>query len=232
MSGAATRWPSRFGAWTRRGGLDKISLVTQGNEAGGIPVHLVGSPAYSTAVYGPPAAPQPTLAAIPSSTLAKGTFAVKATLTNPTAGAGTIYCTDGSTRPFTLNVGNFWYRAGQNGNPANVLLASVDYANYPTGSSGHEVYVFERSVPLEQGKTVEAVTLPPLGDVVGTTRRCTSSPWPSADAAAVTTQAVPSGPAEEVAGPSRAYPLGDALGDLPVRQAGRERAGRRDAFGH
>jgi len=144
MSGAATRWPSRFGAWTRRGGLDKISLVTQGNEAGGIPVHLVGSPAYSTAVYGPPAAPQPTLAAIPSSTLAKGTFAVKATLTNPTAGTGTIYCTDGSTQPFTLNVGNFWYRAGQNGNPANVLLASVDYANYPTGSSGHEVYVFER----------------------------------------------------------------------------------------
>ena len=43
----------------------------------------------------------------------------------------------------------------------------MNYANYPTGSSGHEVYVFEQSVPLAAGKTVEAVTLPSLGDVAG-----------------------------------------------------------------
>ena len=43
----------------------------------------------------------------------------------------------------------------------------MDYANYPTGSSGHEVYVFEQSVSLEPGKTVGAVTLPSLGDVAG-----------------------------------------------------------------
>jgi hypothetical protein len=64
-------------------------------------------------------------------------------------------------------VGNFWYASGQNGNPSNTQVAGVDYANYPTGSSGHEVYLFEQSVSLQSGKTVEAVTLPSLGDVAG-----------------------------------------------------------------
>ena len=41
------------------------------------------SPGYSPQVYGPPAVPQPTLAAIPSTALAEGTFTVKATLANP-----------------------------------------------------------------------------------------------------------------------------------------------------
>jgi hypothetical protein len=64
-------------------------------------------------------------------------------------------------------VGNFWYAAGQTGNPANIQVAGVKYANYPTGSSGHEVYLFEQSVTLAPGKTIEAVTLPSLGDVAG-----------------------------------------------------------------
>jgi hypothetical protein len=83
------------------------------------------------------------------------------------SGTGTIYYTDGSTQTFTLSVGNFWYAAGQSGNPSNTQVAGVNYANYPTGSSGHEVYVFEQSVSLQSGKTVEAVTLPSLGDVAG-----------------------------------------------------------------
>jgi beta-galactosidase GanA len=328
------------------GGLDQVKLVSEGNQAGGTPVHLVSSPSYSAKVYGPPAAPQPTLAAIPSSALAEGTFSVRTTLTNPTAspldtasvsltvpagwtvtpsgsqslgtvavgssgsatfkvtapssgqspglvgllasatfrsgggprqtlinnaqvsvpapslastfdnlgitdnsnpnpspgfdgfdgigttysaqglaaanltpgaqvsadglmftwpnvqpaqqdntmaqgqtiaisgsgsklgflaaannspesGTGTVYYTDGSSQSFTLGVGNFWYPAGEDGNPANVQVAKVDYANYPTGSSGHEVYVFEQSVSLDPNKTVEAVTLPSLGDVSG-----------------------------------------------------------------
>jgi beta-galactosidase GanA len=328
------------------GGLDQVSLVAAGNQAGGVPVQPVASPGYSPEVYGPPASPQPTLAAIPSSALAEGTFTVKTTLTNPTSqplsdasvalsaptgwtispsgpaslgrvapgaaasasfqvtapsagqssglvsllatasfsdghggsqtlinsadvnvpapslastfdntgitddsntspssgfegfdgdgttysaqglaadgltpgasvtagglsftwpdvpsaepdntmaegqtiavsgsgstlgfvaaannstesGTGTIYYTDGSTQAFTLGVGNFWYAAGQSGNPANVQVAGVNYANYPTGSSGHEVYLFEQSVTLEAGKTIEAVTLPALGDVAG-----------------------------------------------------------------
>jgi beta-galactosidase GanA len=328
------------------GGLAKVSLVAMGNQAGGLPVQPVRSPGYSAAVYGQPTPPQPTLAATPSTTLAQGTFRVKATLRNPTrspltgasvtltapagwtvspsgpqplgiigpgssgvasfrvtapssglspgtvallasasfssrsggnqslvnaadvtvpapglaatfnntgitdnsnpkpsahfigfdgigtsysaqglaadgltpgasvsaggltftwpsaapakpdntmaegqaiaisgsgsslgflaaannqteSGAGTIYYTDGSKQPFTLDVGNFWWPAGQDGNPANVQVAGVDYANYPTGSSGHEVYVFEQSVPLNPAKTVKAVVLPSLGSVSG-----------------------------------------------------------------
>jgi hypothetical protein len=82
-------------------------------------------------------------------------------------GTGTIYYTDGTSQPFTLSVGNFWYPAGQNGNPSNTQVAAVNYANYPTGSSGHTIYVFEQSVPLAAGKTVQAVTLPSLGSVTG-----------------------------------------------------------------
>jgi beta-galactosidase GanA len=338
------------------GGLDQVKLVAAGSQAGGVPVRPVDSPGYSADVYGPPARPQPTLAAIPSSALAKGTFTVKTTLSNPTSeplrdasvaldvpsgwtsspsgpaslgsvapgtaasasfkvtapssgltpgligllakatfsgggrggsgpgggqggsqtlinsadvnvpaptlsstfnntgitddsnpkpspnfvgfdgigtsysaqglaadnltpgasvtadglnfswpnvpvaqpdntmaqgqtiavsgsgsklgflaaannsaesGPGTIYYTDGSSQSFTLGVGNFWYPAGQTGNPANIQVAGVKYANYPTGSSGHEVYLFEQSVTLAPGKTIEAVTLPSLGDVAG-----------------------------------------------------------------
>ncbi|MBV9607600.1 MAG: beta-galactosidase [Solirubrobacterales bacterium] len=83
------------------------------------------------------------------------------------SGTGTVYYTDGSTSTFALDVGNFWYPAGQNGNPPNAQVAAVNYANYPSGSSGHTVYVFETSVGIDAGKTVEAVALPPLGSVAG-----------------------------------------------------------------
>ena len=323
------------------GGLDAVSLVAAGNQAGGVPVAPVASPGYNAAVYGPPTAPRPTLAAVPSTTLATSSFTVKETLRNPAgaplkgaalslnapsgwtvspsgpasvgtvtaggsasatftvtapsglaagaqsllakasfdgtrtlintatvnvpaanlaatfnntgitddsdpnpsssfigfdgigtsysaeglaadgitpggsvsagglsftwpnvasaqpdntmaegqtiavsgsgstlgflaaannspeSGTGTIYYTDGSTQTFSLDVGNFWYPPGQNGNPSNTQVAAVNYANYPTGSSGHTVYLFEQSVPLAAGKTVEAVTLPSLGSVSG-----------------------------------------------------------------
>jgi hypothetical protein len=64
-------------------------------------------------------------------------------------------------------VGNFWYPAGQNGNPSNTQVAAVNCANYPTGSPGHTIYVLEQSVPLAAGKTIQAVTLPSLGSVAG-----------------------------------------------------------------
>ena len=82
-------------------------------------------------------------------------------------GTGTIYYTDGSSQAFTLSAGNFWYPAGQNGNPSGVQVAAVNYANYPTGSSGHTIYVFEQNVPLTAGKSIRAVTLPSLGNVAG-----------------------------------------------------------------
>jgi hypothetical protein len=78
-----------------------------------------------------------------------------------------VRATATGTVPRPLNVGNFWYPSGQRGNPVNTQVAAVNYANYPTGSSGHQVYVFEQSVPLQSGKTVPAVPLPALGDVAG-----------------------------------------------------------------
>ena len=333
------------------GGLDQVSLVAAGNQAGGIPVSPVASPGYSPATYGPPASTGPALAAVPSTTLATSSFTVRETLTNPAGagsrpltaatealtapsgwtvtpsgatsvgtvapgrsasatftvtaptsgltpgavsllatasygpsgpgrqtlintaqvqvpaaslsatfdntgitddsntnpspgfagfdgigttysaqglaadgltpgatvsagghafswpnvppaqpdntmaqgqtiavsgsgsasslgflvaannsaetGTGTIYYTDGSSQAFTLSAGNFWYPAGQNGNPSGVQVAAVNYANYPTGSSGHTIYVFEQNVPLSAGKSIRAVTLPSLGNVAG-----------------------------------------------------------------
>jgi beta-galactosidase GanA len=324
-------------------GLDQVSLVVAGNQAGGVPVSQVASPGYSAATYGPPMSPAPTLAAVPSTALATSSFTVKETLANPTArpltgatealtappgwtvapsgaagvgtvapgqpasatfkvtapssglssgavdllatasygpgrqtlintaqvevpasslsatfdntgitddsntnpssgfigfdgvgtsysaqglaadgltpgasvsagghtftwpnvasaqpdnkmaqgqtikmtgsgtslgflaaannspesGTGTVYYTDGTSQSFTLSAGNFWYPSGQNGKPSSVQVAAVNYANYPNGSSGHTVYVFEQSVPLAAGKTIEAVTLPSLGSVTG-----------------------------------------------------------------
>jgi beta-galactosidase GanA len=325
------------------GGLDAVSLVAAGNQEGGVPVTQDSSPGYNPAVYGAPAALSPTLAAVPSTTLASSSFTVKETLTNPTnaplrsaslslagpsagwavspsgtvsagsvapgasvsktftvtaptsglstgansllatatydgsqklintatvnvpaaslastfdntgvtdnanpsptsgfigfdgegtsysaeglaadgitpgstvtsggvsftwpsaaaaepdntmaegqtisvsgsgselgfilaannsteSGTGTIYYTDGTTQTFSLDAGNFWYASGSNGNPSNTQVASVNYANYPTGSSGHTIYLFEQNVALTSGKTVEAVTLPDLGSVAG-----------------------------------------------------------------
>jgi len=86
---------------------------------------------------------------------------------SPQSGTGTIYYTDGSTSTFTLDIGNFWYASGKSGNPPDTQVAAVNYANYPSGSSGHTVYLFEQNVPLSPGKTIEAVTLPSLGSVAG-----------------------------------------------------------------
>ena len=83
------------------------------------------------------------------------------------SGTGTIYYTDGSTQAFTLSIGNFWYQSGQSGNPSNTTVAAVNYANYPTGSSGHTIFVFEQNIPLTAGKTVAAITLPTIGSVTG-----------------------------------------------------------------
>src|SRR6202007_1536647 len=58
------------------GGLDSVSLVTAGNQAGGVPVAPVASPGYNPAQYGAPAALSPTLAAVPSTTLATSSFTV------------------------------------------------------------------------------------------------------------------------------------------------------------
>ena len=53
-------------------------------------------------------------------------------------------------------------------NPFQTQVAAVNYANYPTGSSGHTVYVFGVTVPVDASKTVQAVVLPKVnGSVAG-----------------------------------------------------------------
>jgi hypothetical protein len=86
---------------------------------------------------------------------------------SPLSGTVTVRYTDGTTATQPLDVGNFWWPAGQDGNPANTQVASVNYANYPTGSSGHPVNVFAASIPLDPSKTVGDITLPALADVQG-----------------------------------------------------------------
>jgi beta-galactosidase GanA len=85
---------------------------------------------------------------------------------SPLSGTGTIYYTDGTTSTYTLGSGNFWFASGSNGNPVQTTIASVG-ANYTTGSASHTIYVFETTVPVDASKTVEAITLPSLGSVVG-----------------------------------------------------------------
>ena len=78
----------------------------------------------------------------------------------PLSGSGTVYYTDGSSTTFDLAAGNFWYQSGEDGNPVEIQVAAVNYANYQTGSSGHTVYVFGVTVPINSFKTVQAVVLP------------------------------------------------------------------------
>ena len=86
---------------------------------------------------------------------------------DPQTGAITVHYTDGTVATPQLNVGNFWFPAGVSGNPPNTPVAAVNYANYPNGSSGHTVYVFAASIPLDPAKTVRDITLPALSDVKG-----------------------------------------------------------------
>lgn len=91
------------------------------------------------------------------------------------SGSGEVVYTDGSVQKFTIDIGNFWYPAGQDWNPDNTEVAS-SFANYPTGTSEgtsyqHTVYVFATTVPIDPSKTVRYVVLPDTngGTVAGYT---------------------------------------------------------------
>ena len=73
------------------------------------------------------------------------------------SGTGTINYTDGTSQSFSLSVPN-WYKAAPSGSNA-VIVAP--YRNRPGNTQDDNIVnVFEQSVPLEAGKTVQAVTLP------------------------------------------------------------------------
>jgi hypothetical protein len=82
-------------------------------------------------------------------------------------GTGTVYYTDGTSSTFTLDVGNFYFAPGSNGNPSNTAAIAEPTLHYPSGPQSHTSYVFEQSVSIDPSKAVEAVQLPSLGDVSG-----------------------------------------------------------------
>ena len=75
----------------------------------------------------------------------------------PATGTGTIIYTDGSTQSFSLDVPD-WYNTAPAGSNA---VITAPYRNRPGNTQDHTVVnVYEQSIPLQAGKTVEAVTLP------------------------------------------------------------------------
>lgn len=73
------------------------------------------------------------------------------------SGTGTIDYTDGTTQSFTLTAPD-WYATPPAGSVAAITSA---YRNAPgNGKDQHPVVVFDVSVPLQAGKTLEAVILP------------------------------------------------------------------------
>jgi beta-glucosidase len=83
------------------------------------------------------------------------------------SGIVTIHYTDGSSQSFNLNIADWYADAPAVGNQIVTTTSSWNFQNNPLGP--HPVSVYFASVPLEQGKTVAAVTLPVLTGAGGTT---------------------------------------------------------------
>ncbi|MGH3170243.1 MAG: glycoside hydrolase family 3 C-terminal domain-containing protein, partial [Trebonia sp.] len=79
-------------------------------------------------------------------------------------GTGTITYTDGSTQSFTLSFADWWSNSPVSGGD---ILASMPYINNDSGRNNQKVSVYYAGVPLQAGKTVTHVTLPPVSQGVG-----------------------------------------------------------------
>jgi alpha-N-arabinofuranosidase len=82
------------------------------------------------------------------------------------SGSGTVYYTDGTTSTYSLKLGRYFYATDASSAGDNVLL-TMPYVNDSVSSTNggsvqrkQAVTLFEQSVPITAGKTVEAVTLP------------------------------------------------------------------------
>jgi hypothetical protein len=73
------------------------------------------------------------------------------------SGTGTIYCTDGSTQPYTIGFQNWIDATPVDGD---ALVATTAYENRTTTGHVYAPSLFAASVPLPAGKTVAFVTLP------------------------------------------------------------------------
>ncbi|MGE5286332.1 MAG: glycoside hydrolase family 3 C-terminal domain-containing protein [Micromonosporaceae bacterium] len=77
-------------------------------------------------------------------------------------GTGTVTYTDGSTQSFSLSLADWYSNAPQAGG----TLVATTHWNTPSGPGAHLVGIYSASVPLEQGKTVQSVTLPAVSSGV------------------------------------------------------------------
>ncbi|MDX6390800.1 MAG: beta-glucosidase [Streptosporangiaceae bacterium] len=81
------------------------------------------------------------------------------------SGTGTIVYTDGTAQQFSLTFSDWW---ANQASPGGDILATVPYINTPTGMQNQHVSVYYAGVPLQQGKTVQYVTLPDVSTGVAT----------------------------------------------------------------
>jgi beta-glucosidase len=82
-------------------------------------------------------------------------------------GTVTVHYTDGTSKPFTLNMADWYANAPAVGNQ---LVTTTSSWNFQSNSLGaHPVSVYFASVPLDKGKTVSSVTLPTLSTAGGST---------------------------------------------------------------
>jgi beta-glucosidase len=73
-------------------------------------------------------------------------------------GTGTVFYTDGTSQPYTLSFSDWWNPAA-----ADQVVATAPYINAPTGRYGHTADIYYTTVPLQAGKTVQAIALPATG---------------------------------------------------------------------
>jgi hypothetical protein len=73
------------------------------------------------------------------------------------SGSGTIVYTDGSTQPFALAFADWWATSPVSGAD---IAATLPYLNNGGGKANQTVHMYYAAVPIQSGKTVQAVVLP------------------------------------------------------------------------
>jgi hypothetical protein len=81
------------------------------------------------------------------------------------SGTGTIVYTDGTTQQFALTFSDWW---ANQASPGGDILATLPYINNASGKQTQRVSVYYAGVPLQQGKTLQYVTLPDVSSGVAT----------------------------------------------------------------
>ncbi len=92
---------------------------------------------------------------VPGSGTTLGVFGAAANGT--TSGAGQVVYTDGSTQSFSLSFANWWSSSAA---PGSDIAATLPYINNGGGRVNQKVHIYFASVPLQPGRTVQAVVLP------------------------------------------------------------------------